>query len=265
MPITYLKNNAIGAYPYKIKEVNKVSLRSIIFDCDGVLLDSEPLHFAALKKTLGAEASSLSEEVYKERYLALDDKGCITKFFKENGKLLSEKDLLDLTEAKTKIFQELVSTEGILPFPSVPEFVMAVAQRYPLAIASGTRRHELETLLEAAGIRRYFETIISSDDVEKGKPNPESYLKALDGLNASGKRTLPIRPEECAVIEDSREGIASAHSAGMKCVAVATSFPAFELSIADLVVPAVAALKISQIEDLFYSPTPLPIPTQQNN
>src|SRR5262249_1267271 len=124
---------------------------------------------------------------------------------------------------------------------------------------------ELETLLEAAGIRRYFEIVVSADDVEKGKPNPESFLKAMDGLNQSNRRSHPIKPEECVVIEDSREGIASAHSAGMKCVAVATSFPAFELSIADLVVPSIAALKMSQIEDLFYSPTPLPIPSPQSN
>jgi len=143
--------------------------------------------------------------------------------------------------------------------------VMAVAQRYPLAVASGARKHELETLLEAAGIRRYFETVISSDDVENGKPHPESYLKALSELNASGKRHHPIKPEECVVIEDSKEGIASAHSAGMKCVAVATSFPTFELRVADLVVPAIAALKISQLEDLFYAPTPLPSPAPQNN
>lgn len=265
MPIAYLKNTANGTYPYKSKEVNKVSLRSIIFDCDGVLLDSEPLHFAALKKTLGADDSVLTEEIYKERYLALDDKGCITKFFKESGKLLSIDELNTLIEKKTQIFQDLVATEGILPFPSVPEFVMAVAQRYPLAVASGARKHELEMLLEAAGIRRYFENVISADDVEKGKPNPESYLKALENLNTSGKRTTPIRPDEVVVIEDSREGIASAHSAGMKCVAVSTSFPAFELSIADLVVPSIAALKISQIEDLFYSPAPLPIPSQHNN
>lgn len=189
----------------------------------------------------------------------------ITKFYQERGRTLTPEELTQLIEKKTVIFQELVQSEGVLPFPAVPEFIMALAQRYPLAIASGARRHELETLLEAAGIRRYFEIIVSADDVEKGKPNPESYLKALEGLNTSGKRTSPIKPDEVVVIEDSREGIASAHSAGMKCIAVSTSYPVFELSIADLVVPNLASLKISQVEDLFYTPTPLPIPSSQNN
>jgi beta-phosphoglucomutase-like phosphatase (HAD superfamily) len=142
---------------------------------------------------------------------------------------------------------------------------MALSQKYPLAIASGARRHELEILLEAAGIRPYFEFIVSSDDVEKGKPDPESYLKALEGLNASGKRHSFIKADESLVIEDSKEGILSAHSAGMKCVAVCTSYPSFELSMADLVVPSLASLKISQLEDLFHQAIPQPIPSHQNN
>lgn len=265
MAITYLKNTSSGTYHYKSKEATKMALRSIIFDCDGVLLDSEPLHFAALKKTLGTDGETLTEELYKERLLALDDKGSIQKFYQDRGRELTPEELSELAQKKTQIFQELVQSEGLLPFPAVPELIMAMSQRYPLAIASGSRRHELETLLEAAGIRRYFEVIISTDDVEKGKPHPESYLKALEGLNTNGKRNSPIKPEEVVVIEDSREGIASAHAAGMKCIAVSTSYPAFELSIADLVVPSMASLKMSQVEDLFYTPTPLPIPSSQNN
>ena len=131
---------------------------------------------------------------------------------------------------------------------------------------SGARRHELDLILESAGIRTYFEYVVSSDDVKKGKPDPESYLKAVEGLNARGKRSTPIRPEECAVIEDSREGIASAHAAGMKCIAVATSYPTFELSVADLVGPSLGALRLSQVEDLFRPPPVLqPIQSPQSN
>ncbi len=242
-----------------------MALRAIIFDCDGVLVDSEPVHYSAFKKVLTSHGDTLSEEIYRERYLAMDDRGLFTRFYQDQGKPLSIENLKLLIDEKGKAFQELIQTEGILPFPAVPEFVMAASQRYPLAIASGARRHELETVLESAGIRTYFETIISADDVENGKPNPESYLKAVESLNASGRRSSAIRPEECAVIEDSREGIASAHSAGMKCIAVATSYPAFELSHADLVVPALAALKMTQVEDLFQPPQLLAAPAPQNN
>ena len=242
-----------------------MALRSIIFDCDGVLIDSEPVHLAAFKKVLGSDGESITEEIYKERYLAMDDRGAIARFYEDHQKPLSPELLKELMDKKAEIYQELVRTEGLLPFPAVPEFVMAVSQRYPLAVASGARRHEVEMALEAAGIRPYFEVIVTADDVNNGKPHPESFLKAIDALNASGKRPTPIHPDECVVIEDSKEGVKSAHAAGMKCVAVSTSFPKFELALADLVVPSIAALRISQVEDLFHPPMPMPVPAPQSN
>jgi beta-phosphoglucomutase len=264
--ITHLKAPHGGPYPYRSKEATPVALRAIIFDCDGVLMDSEPLHFAAFRNVLAEQGEALTEEQYKERYLALDDRGAFEKFYRDRSRSLDAAQFQILLERKTRVFQDLVSSEGILPFPAVPEFVMAASQRYPLAIASGARRHELEMILEAAGIRTYFELMVSADDVQKGKPDPESFLKAVEGLNASGKRSTAIKPAECAVIEDSREGIASAHAAGMKCIAVATSYPTFELSVADLVVPSLGALRLTQVEDLFRPPPVLqPIHAPQSN
>ncbi|MFN0118393.1 MAG: HAD family hydrolase [Elusimicrobiota bacterium] len=260
----YLKPKQMTSYPINFQEGRTLALRAIIFDCDGVLVDSEPLHFSALKKTLEEAGYLLTEEIYKERYLANDDKGAFTHFYEDNKYPLTPENLAILMQKKAKHFEELVSSEGILPYPAVPEFVMAVSQRYPLAIASGARKHELEIITETAGIRSYFESIISADDVEKGKPDPESYIKALYALNNNGKRNSAIRPEECVVIEDSKEGIKSAHNAGMKCVAVATSYPAFELAAADLIVPSISALRISQMEDLFQPPAPLPMTSQKN-
>lgn len=237
-----------------------MALRAIIFDCDGVLMDSEPVHLTAFKRALGAQGKNLTEELYKEHYLAMDDRGAFTKFSEDVHKPLDPAGLKSLMDKKARIFDELVRSEGILPFPTVPEFVRALSKRYPLAVATGSRRHEVELLLETAGLRPYFEVLVSSDDVQHGKPHPESYFKAVEALNATGKRNMPIHPEECVVVEDSKEGIASAHAAGMKCVAVATSYPPFELRTADLVVPNIAGLKISQIEDLFHPPLPQPAP-----
>lgn len=265
MTTVHLKNQRGGLYPYRNKETIPLALRSIIFDCDGVLVDSEPLHYAAFKNLLAAEGLELFEDIYKERYLALDDKGAFIRFFQDAKQPLELSRLKELVDKKTELFQELVKTEGLLPFPAVPELVMALAQRYPLAVASGARRHEVELLLESAGIRPYFEVIVSADDVQNGKPHPESYLKAVEEMNKTGKRTTPLKPDECVVIEDSKQGISSAHSAGMKCIAVATSYPAFELAVADLVVPNLAALRVSQVEDLFHAPAPQPIPSPQSN
>jgi len=239
-------------------------LRAVIFDCDGVLVDSEPLHFSAFKKVLSTEGFGLDEETYKKEFLALDDRGLFQKFYERERLPLSIEQLKAFMEKKTKIFQELVLSDGLLPYPAVTELVMALSQRYPLAVASGARRHELDMVLESAGLRPYFEVIVSSDDVSQGKPNPESFLKAVEGLNANGKRSTAIKPEECLVIEDSFQGISSAHQAGMKCVAVATSYAPFELKEADLIVPSISSLRVSQIEDLFQRQKPLPMLHQTN-
>ena len=265
MSSTYLKNSPSKTYAYKVMDISPTVLRAVIFDCDGVLIDSEPLHFSSFKKALGEEGHSLTEEIYKEHYLALDDRGAFKRFFESAKEPLKETLLNELMEKKSQIFQELVQSEGLLAYPAVPEFVMSVAQRYPLAVASGARRHEVEMALESAGIRAYFEAIVTADDVQNGKPHPESYLRAVEALNATGKRSTAIRPAECLVIEDSKHGILSAHSAGMKCLAVATSYPPFELKMADLVVPNLASLRMSQLEDLFHSPQPLPLASPHTN
>src|SRR5204863_4106170 len=143
MTNAYLKNRPTGAYPYKVREGGSVALRAIIFDCDGVLVDSEPVHFSAFRKTLESRGASLSEEAYKERYLALDDRGVFTRYFQDQGKPLATAELGELIEEKGAAFQTLIQSEGIMAYPAVPELVMAASQRYPLAIASGARRHEL--------------------------------------------------------------------------------------------------------------------------
>lgn len=260
---SYLKKAPQRTYPYNIMESSS-RLRAVIFDLDGVLVDSEPLHMASFQKALGDLGKGLSEDIYKDRYLSLDDRGAFRNFYQDQKLPLDDAMLKSLIGRKSEMFDQLVESEGVLPFPAVPEFVMALTQRYPLAVATGSLKKEAELLLESSGIRPHFEVIVSADDVAHGKPNPESYLKAVEDLNLNKDRTRPIRPEECVVIEDSKHVIAQIHSIGMKCIAVSTSYPAFELSGADLVVPAIAALRVSQVEDLFLPPQPMPVPSQQN-
>jgi sugar-phosphatase len=108
-------------------------------------------------------------------------------------------------------------------------------------------------MLEAAGIRQYFDAIVAAEDVKNGKPAPDAYLKALSEINKKrpGKN---IQPGECLVVEDSKHGVLSARAAGMKCVAVTTSYPAAELASADRVVDVLTALRIKDLEGLFALP-----------
>lgn len=224
-------------------------LKAVLFDCDGVIADSEHLHFALFQKVLEGIGITLSQAEYVEKYLAMDDKGCFGAVLADRGRTLSDAAVADLIAKKTALYKETASRNLVI-LPGVVEFVMAVSQKFPLALASGALRDEIKLMLRAAGIDHYFDAIVAAEDVTRGKPAPDAYLKALDELNKKypGRN---MKPEECLVVEDSKHGLLSARAAGMKCVAVTTSYPADELSAADRVVPVLTAVRVADLEGLF--------------
>lgn len=224
-------------------------LKALIFDCDGVIADSEHLHFSLFQKVLAEEGVPLSQEDYLNKYLAMDDRGCFDAVYKACGKQLTPEERARLISKKTALYKK-TAAQNLVILPGVVEFVMAVSQRYPLAMASGALKEEVLLMIEAAGIRQYFDVVVAAEDVKNGKPAPDAYLKALEELN----RIHPhkhIQPGECLVVEDSKHGMISAHSAGMKVVAVTTTYPKEELSAADRVVPVLTAIRLKDLEGLF--------------
>ncbi|MBK8871004.1 MAG: HAD family phosphatase [Elusimicrobia bacterium] len=226
-------------------------LKAIIFDCDGVIADSEHLHFSLFKKVLEPEGIELSQAEYVEKYLAMDDRGCFDAIFGARGKTLSAVDRSRLIGQKTALYQK-TATQNLVILPGVVEFVMAASQRYPLAMASGALRDEVLLMLDAAGIKHYFDAVVAAEDVTRGKPAPDAYLKALAELNKKHPEKK-IRPENCLVVEDSKHGLLSAHAAGMKVVGVTTTYSAEELAAADRVVPVLTAIRLKDLEGLFSS------------
>lgn len=224
-------------------------LKALIFDCDGVIADSEHLHFSLFQKVLAEVGIALTQAEYVEKYLAMDDRGCFEAVFKANGKALSEEERARLIAQKTALYKK-TAAQNLVILPGVVEFVMAVSQKYPLAMASGALKEEVLLMIEAAGIRHYFDVVVAAEDVKNGKPAPDAYLKALEELNKKhpGKNIQPI---ECLVVEDSLHGLISAHAAGMKVVGVTTSYPAEALSAADRVAPVLTALRLKDLEGLF--------------
>ncbi len=227
-------------------------LKAIIFDCDGVIADSEHLHFSLFQKVLAEVGLPLTQEDYVEKYLAMDDRGCFQAVFSAAGRPLAEDALKRLIAKKTGLYQT-TAAQNLVILPGVVEFVMAVSQKFPLAMASGALRDEVRLMIDAAGIAHYFDVVVAAEDVAKGKPAPDAYLKALAELN----RVHPgrnILPSHCLVIEDSKHGLLSARAAGMKCVAVTTTYPAHELAAADRVVPVLTAVRVKDLEALFAEP-----------
>jgi beta-phosphoglucomutase len=221
-------------------------LRAVIFDFNGIIVDDEPIHFELFQRVLKEEDINLTEADYYARYLGCDDRGAFTTAYREHGRALSGSNLARLIERKAAYYREEIKSIRI--FPGIKTLIPTLAKKLPLAIASGALRHEIEIILSSIGLLANFRAIVSAEDVTRGKPEPEIFLKALARLNASLASDHPISPAECLVIEDSKEGIRGARHAGMKCLAVTNSHPAELLNEADSIVDSLNGIGQPQLE-----------------
>ena len=222
-------------------------LRAIIFDFNGIILNDEPLHFQAMRDSVSEIGITIGEEEYWSRYLPLDDERCLQAICSTHARTLTEDERLWVLKEKISLYRRYLKDHYPL-FPGAANFIRAAHARYPLALASGARRDEIEAALNAVGLMQCFEVIVAAQDFKLGKPHPESFLLALSWLNSKldGKGT-PIRPEDCLVIEDSVGGVEGARAAGMACLAVTNSYPAEKLWRANRVV---ASLEQVSLDDL---------------
>jgi HAD superfamily hydrolase (TIGR01509 family) len=229
-----------------------MGLRAIIFDFNGVIVDDEMTHFLAFQQVLRRHGLSLTKEQYYGRYLGMDERACATALLK-NLQGRNDPALVQLiAEQKAALFNSLTAVRKPPLFPGVVEFVRQASERYRLAIASGGRRGQIEFALRDTPIERYFAAVVSAEETPIGKPDPAIYLAALERLNACKPPPQPlIEPAECLVIEDSLAGIQSARRAGMKVMAVATTYTRDALSPANVCIGDLNEPVFEQLEDWF--------------
>ena len=192
------------------------TLQALIFDFDGVIANTEPLHYAGLCQTLKEIGIELTEAEYYADYLGYDDRGCILAAMAANHRPADAAVVGRLMKRKAEAYLESVRHHQVI-FPGVPKFVHDAAHAYPLAIASGALRHEIEYILDTAGLRPAFLHITSAEGVTRGKPDPQPFLLALKALQ---QHDAGLIPSSCLVIEDSLPGVRAARTAGMKVLAV---------------------------------------------
>lgn len=210
-----------------------IRTEAVIFDFDGVIVDTEPLHYAAFQRLLEPLGIGFSWDQYVDTYMGFDDRDAFIEAFKGHGKGLSAAALLDLIERKAILFQEIIRG-GISPYPGVIDLIRRIhISRTPLAISSGALRSDIEPVLETLGIADCFDIIVTAEDVAKSKPDPECYRLAHSMLNTFHSRSMPA--QQILAIEDTPAGIAAAKSAGMQVLAVTNSYPAEHLSQADVI------------------------------
>lgn len=214
-------------------------ITAVVFDFDGVLANTERLHLRAIQDALAAHGRALDERAYYERFLGFGDRDVFTELARELDWTLDDVTIDRLMSLKSDRFRHHLAAGEAL-FPQAAACIDGLGARYPLAIASGSLRGEIEHILSAAGLRHAFRAIVGADDVMNGKPAPEPYLKAA--------ALLGIPPAEAIAIEDSRWGLESARAAGLRTIGVTTTYPASAISLADLVVDSLDEITVDVIE-----------------
>jgi len=210
-------------------------LRAVIFDFDGIIVNSEPIIFSLTQEMAGREGWTVTEEEYYRDYLALDDRGIIEHLYRSHGRPVNAARRDELVAWKIREYEKIIR-DGLPPMPGALEFVQQAAARFTLAIASGSFRAEIERLLGKLGLRDKFAVLATADDCEKSKPEPDVYLKALERLRELPQlRGEPLEAGQCLAIEDAPLGIVAAHAAGLRCLGIASSRPLQELRQAEWV------------------------------
>jgi len=223
-------------------------LKAIIFDFDGIIADTEPIHLEAFRIVLKEMKIELSDQDYYSKYLAFDDKTLFRKIIEDNGKDHEITVINNLIDKKHILITEFFTSQISL-FPGFEDFLELVKNRYALSIASGALKSEIEFILNKFNLLSEFKIIIAADEVINCKPHPEPFIKALKKLNDI--HDDEIKPTECLVFEDSNYGVQAAKAAGMNCIGITNSYDRNTLKKADLLVDSFKELNIDIIESLF--------------
>jgi HAD superfamily hydrolase (TIGR01509 family) len=197
-------------------------MRGVCFDFNGVIVDDERHHCAALLEVLKDWGLSVDEATYYREYLGFDDRGCFMHAWSRANRTLDTRVLDTLIEAKGTIYRRLISADLTL-VPGVQPFVRTLhEQGTRLVVVSAARRDEITHVLDVAGLADCFHGIISAEDVQRTKPDPEGYLKGL--------ALLGLPAVNCVAVEDSLPGMRAARAAGMRVAMLTTSHGHDELS-----------------------------------
>ncbi len=211
-----------------------MSILGVLWDMDGVLVDTSEFHFQAWRDVLEAYGFSFTREVHRQVF-GMNNAGILSRVL---GERLTPELLSEIGDRKEEQFRAAVRGHA-RPLPGVRMWLQRLQEAGARqAVASSAPMANITALIDELGLRPYFDAIVPGADLP-GKPEPVLFLKAAQALG--------LQPEDCIVIEDAVAGVAAAKRAGMKCIAVMTTNPAEALSAADLIVEGLDALP----EDVF--------------
>jgi len=223
---------------------------AVLFDFDGVLVNSEPLHFQAFREVLATEHIDLDEDEYYRELIGFDDKGAFRHLYQKRNLNLTPKTFLSLMARKNSVMMDLIYRKQFSALPGVEQFVRSLWRKRPLAICSGALREEIEAMLEGIALRDCFSVIVAAEDVTVGKPDPSGYLMTMKMI--SQKIGKELQPKDCLIVEDAPTVIRSVRAVGFPTLAVATSYPVEKLSDANWVVKTLDPQEVQRtVQPLF--------------
>ncbi len=197
-------------------------MRAIVFDFDGVIVDSEPAHALAIEAALARFGMPFPGRSDYGRYIGRGDRECFAEVAREQGRELTPADMERLVALKADAFVVEARSGRIKPYAGTVALLRAAAAAGHVGVCSGSIRASVEPVLEALGLIELLSVMVTADDVKRNKPHPEPYLLAATKLG--------LEPGACIAVEDSPTGIKSARGAGYTVHAVCHSFPRDRLS-----------------------------------
>lgn len=224
-------------------------LKAVIFDFDGIIVDTEPLHYQAFQRVLEPLGLGYSWEDYVDRYMGFDDREAFSEVFVLHGMHLNGDQLEKLIYRKAHFFQDIIKNE-IKPYPGVVKLVRELSEIMPLALCSGALMSDIVPILDRLDISQKFDVIVTAEDVAASKPDPASYTLAQNRLS-SKYPALMITPDTCLAIEDTPAGIVSAKTAGIAVLAVTNSYMREKLVGASFIVDSLEMITLRNLQEMF--------------
>ena len=219
-------------------------LQAVIFDMDGVLIDSEMTHYRSICEAMG-KRMTVSYETFLERCTGGDERFAMVQMAELSGIANDDGLFQEWSKRKAAAYARLVAEEACA-MPGAIELVESVAEELPVGLATGSRRSDVDAALNvlAGGrLEGIFRAIVTSGDVAKPKPSPATYAKAVEQLG--------VEPSACYAIEDSANGIASARGAGLRVIGLSSMHDASKLSGAEKVVSTLAGVSLADLRQWF--------------